>query len=366
MGIDATGSSSIQKLTSAYKTDDSQKAEKEDYLGREDFLTMLVAQLQNQDPLNPMEGSEFSAQLAQFSSLEQLINMNESLESMVTAFNDGSDIDVSDFIGKEVTGTVNSIEVSDGAFSGGYYDLAQTSDVMVTIYDEEGNTVKNLYPGQKEAGSHSINWDGTDNSGNQVIDGSYSYDVLANSGYGYVSAPMTVTGTVEAVTYQNGKPYLLVDGMLVDPDSLVQIKASDEEPAMSPLDYLGKEVSYSESVVAVEDGEVSGSGLTFYLSIPEDVLVQVFDASGNEVNNTEMSVDDVVSGKNEILWGGTDSDGNLVPDGIYSYKVTGSSGNVEISGTGEVSGIKYINGTQYLTLAGSGDIVRISSITGVN
>ncbi len=368
MGIDVTGSSSLQKLASAYKTDDSQKAEKEDYLGREDFLTMLVAQLQNQDPLNPMEGSDFSAQLAQFSSLEQLINMNESIESMVTAFNERSDTDVSAFIGKEVTGTVDSIEVSGGTFSGGYYNLAQTSDVMLTIYNEEGNTVRTLYPGQQGPGSHSISWDGTDNSGNQVADGSYSYDVLANNGYGYVSTPTTVTGTVEAVSYQNGKPYLLVDGMLVDPDSLLQVKASDtdDEPAMSALDYLGKEISYSESVVAVEGGVVSGGGLTFNLSVPEDVVLQLFDASGEEVNRIEISADNTLSGENRVPWSGMDSEGTQVSNGIYSYKVTSSSGSVEISGTGEVSGIRYLNGTQYLSLADSGDLVRISSITGVN
>lgn len=368
MGIDATGSSSLNKLASAYQTKDSEKAEKEDYLGREDFLTMLVAQLQNQDPLNPMEGSDFSAQLAQFSSLEQLINMNTSLESMTEAFKSRSDIDVSGFIGKEVTGVVDSIEVSDGKFSGGHYKLAETSDVMITIYNADGHSVKTLYAGQKGEGSHAISWDGTDKSGEKVPDGSYSYEVLANNGYGYVNAPTTVSGVVEAVIYQNGKPYLQVDGMLLDPDSLVQMKASAEEAEtpMSPLDYLGKEINYSETVVGVEGGAVSGNGIKFNLASPEDVSLQVFDSSGNEVMQIDIPAEDIVSGDNSFSWNGMDSEGNPVSDGLYTYTVSGSSGSADISGTGEVSGIKYINGTQYLTLADSGDLVRISSITGVN
>ena len=79
---DAIGNSSLAKLASSYKTNDTEKKAEEDYLGREAFLKMLVAQLQNQDPLNPMEGSDFSAQLAQFSSLEQMNNISQQMTSM--------------------------------------------------------------------------------------------------------------------------------------------------------------------------------------------------------------------------------------------------------------------------------------------
>ena len=82
MTISSTGNSSLDKITGSYQSSDTEKTSKEDALGRDAFLTMLVAQLQNQDPLNPMDGTDFSAQLAQFSQLEQLINLNDSMDNL--------------------------------------------------------------------------------------------------------------------------------------------------------------------------------------------------------------------------------------------------------------------------------------------
>lgn len=82
MAINATGNSSLDALSSSYKSTVTENDE--DVLGRDAFLTMLVAQLKNQDPLNPMEGSDFSAQLAQFSQLEQLMSLNDTMEALQT------------------------------------------------------------------------------------------------------------------------------------------------------------------------------------------------------------------------------------------------------------------------------------------
>ncbi len=107
----STGNSSLDQIANSYKSSDSQKADKEDALGRDTFLTMMVAQLQNQDPLNPMEGSDFSAQLAQFSQLEQLINLNVSMENLSTSFGEESEGDIISYIGKQVTGNVDIMNV---------------------------------------------------------------------------------------------------------------------------------------------------------------------------------------------------------------------------------------------------------------
>ena len=370
MTIDATGSSSLQKLASAYKSTDTEEKDKEDYLGREDFLTMLVAQLQNQDPLNPMEGSDFSAQLAQFSSLEQLLNLNESMDGMAAAFESGSDIDVSGLIGKEITGVVDSIDVTSGAPSNGFYQLPNSSDVMVSIYNSEGHTVKTLYPGQQGPGDYNINWDGTDYQGNIVGDGSYSYEVVANSGNGFVSLPTTISGLVEGISYQNGKPYLMVDGFPVNPASLMSVSEpspDSEEPApMSTLDYLGKDITYSDHIMAVEGEKITGNGIRFNLDAQEDVLIQIFDSNGNEIKQLEIPAENSTAGENVVDWDGTDTAFNKVPDDIYSYTVTSSSGNVQMLDSGEVTGIKHFNGVQYLVVGDHGDIVTLSSITGVN
>ena len=367
MAIEATGNSSLQKLASTYKATDKETEEKEDYLGREDFLTMLVAQLQNQDPLNPMEGSDFSAQLAQFSQLEQLVNLNDGMEKMTAAFEESSQIDVTGYVGKEVTGRVDTIEVTSGAATSGYYELTETSDIMVTIYNEEGNPIQTLYPGQKGPGEYSIEWDGKDYQGNVVEDGAYTYDVMANNGEGFASLSTTKTGTVDGIIYQGGQPYLMVDGLPINPESIVSVSTPEpKETPMSPLDYLGQNISYSDHILAVDGENITGEGIRFELETQENTVIQIFDADGNEVNRLEIPAESTVTGENVVQWEGTDSAGNSVSDGIYSYAVTSESGNVQLVNSGEVTGIKYINDTQYLVVGDHGDIVSLSSITGVN
>ncbi len=364
----AGGNSSLAKLASSYKSSDTEKKAEEDYLGREAFLKMLVAQLQNQDPLNPMEGSDFSAQLAQFSSLEQLINVNKSIQSMADAFAKSSETDATAFIGKEVTGNANSMEVSAGTPSGGYYTLANQAEVMVTISNSEGHVVKTIYPGQQTPGEYTLNWDGTDNGGNVVADGSYTYQVLANRGSGYTALPTTITGKVEGISYQNGKAYLDIGGVLLSPDAVVKVASgkTDIDNSMTALDYLGKDISYSGHVFAVEGEKISGSNIKFNLESQENVIIEIFDSKGNVVNSFNLSADNTVTGENVINWNGTDSSGNPVADGIYSYTVTSESGKAKVEESGEVSGIKYINGSQYLVAGVDGDLVTISSITGIN
>ncbi|HKK90852.1 MAG TPA: flagellar hook assembly protein FlgD, partial [Desulfobacteraceae bacterium] len=158
MTIESAQNKTMDRLSGSYQPRETEK--EEDALGRENFLTMLVAQMENQDPLNPMEGSDFSAQLAQFSSLEQLMNLNKTMESMQTAFSSSSEPDVTGMVGKEVTGDVDSVEVVDSKPFGGSYTMTGTGEVMVEIFDSEGNQVRSLYPGQKNPGNYNINWDG--------------------------------------------------------------------------------------------------------------------------------------------------------------------------------------------------------------
>jgi flagellar basal-body rod modification protein FlgD len=126
MTISSSQNSSLEKITSSYQSNEKEKAEKEDALGQDAFLTMLVAQLQNQDPLNPMDGTDFSAQLAQFSQLEQLISLNDSMADLAKAYDTNSEGDVVGYIGKQVTGNVDVMNVDEGTVSGGFYSLSLT------------------------------------------------------------------------------------------------------------------------------------------------------------------------------------------------------------------------------------------------
>ncbi|MFO7748843.1 MAG: FlgD immunoglobulin-like domain containing protein [Desulfobacteraceae bacterium] len=366
MTIESAQNKTMDRLSSSYQPRETEK--EEEALGRENFLTMLVAQLENQDPLNPMEGSDFSAQLAQFSSLEQLMNLNETMENMATAFTNSSEADVTNLVGKEVTGEVDAIEVADGQSFGGAYTITEPGDVMVEIYDAEGNEVRSLYPGQKTSGSYNLNWDGRNNSGDMVEDGSYKYKVLVNSGSGFAEMPTTVTGTVDSVVYNEGKAYLRVNDTLVNPESLVQISAGaqTEEAPASITDYLGKEITSSRSIASVKGGNVSGKACSFELENQEDVIVSLFNQTGDEVRSIPLLADETTAGTNTVEWDGKDNAGSLVEEGLYLYSVSTAAGEIATAASGEVSGIEYINGEKYLVLKESGMLTDLSSVTGVN
>lgn len=366
MAVTSTTDSVLNNISSSYQSSETATTETEDALGRDTFLTMLVAQLQNQDPLNPMEGTDFSAQLAQFSQLEQLINLNDSMDNLANAYADNSDNDMVGYIGKQVTGDVDVMNVEQGSVSGGFYHLDAPAEIMITITDEAGKTIKTLYEGQQSTGSHIISWDGTDSGGNAVTDGSYEYTVLANTGYGYARIPSSVTGKVEGITYQNDKPYLVVQGILLDPNSVTAVQdlyATDESTSsQTALDYLGRSITSSSPLVLVADGAVSGGDLSFHLELPQAVELKIFDAAGVPVKTFTLTSDETAAGENQVTWNGVADSGYQVSDGLYFYSV--DPGNTPVAE--EVTGIKYVNGGQYLVMGDSGRLVALSAITGVN
>ncbi len=220
-------SDAIDILRSQY----ADKVDEEDPLGREAFMTMLVAQLKHQDPLNPMDGTDFSAQLAQFTSLEQSMNMNESLEEMLGIMNGQNNVANSlDYVGKVVTGESTSIEVEGGVANGGYFTLNETGDAYVTIYNSYGESVKSLYMGSNDPGSYIIDWDGTDDAGQMVNDGSYSYEVFTKTSQGVMMPLETkLTGEVTGIEYIGGKSFLVIGGVLVDPDTVSKVESVTAE-----------------------------------------------------------------------------------------------------------------------------------------
>ncbi len=366
MTLASTGNTSLNTLTNSYTPRDTKKKDKA--LGREDFLTMMMAQLQNQDPLNPMDGTDYSAQLAQFSSLEQLINLNDTMGTLKSSLDKGNQSDVTSLLGKEATGNVDSIELANGKAAGGVYNMTAPGDVMITIYDSDGNEVRSLYPGQQDPGNYNIQWDGTDNGGNKVDDGSYKFTVMANTGYGFEKVSTTVTGKIDSIVYNNGKAYLSIKGALVDPKSLVQISnpSDTKNTNASITDYLGKQITTSNPLASVENGSVSGNVCSFNLDAKKDIVVEIHNSQGDVVKSINIPAANTSQGTNTIDWDGTDNSGNPVPDGLYSYSVGSAAGAVEQSISGEVSGIKNINGNQYLVLNNSGILTGLSSIVGVN
>jgi len=193
-------------------------------LGRDDFLILLVAQLKHQDPLNPLDGTDFTAQLAQFSSLEQLFTANDRLTDISESMDLQKTGDVLDYIGKTVKTTDNTILVENGETAPGVYNLEDKADVTVFILNADGLEVRRIYAGWQNAGEHDLVWDGRDNDGRMVDDGMYTFELEARDKEGFVVPYNTyLTGEVTGVTYERGMPYLMVGNNLVSPSSVVEV-----------------------------------------------------------------------------------------------------------------------------------------------
>lgn len=207
---------------------DDEKTVKKDSLGKEAFLTMMVAQLKNQDPLNPMEGTDFTAQLAQFSSLEQQITMNTNLSSILESLNTASANDnLFDYMGKSIVSDGNPVTLAGGeVVSGGVFELKEPANITVVVYDSTGTAVRRMSSGTEriEAGVYNIEWDGKNDGGYTVQDGEYTYKVKAlNARNQYTDVATETKGTVSGITSYYGKSYLMVDGQRVDPDSVESV-----------------------------------------------------------------------------------------------------------------------------------------------
>lgn len=183
---------------------------------KDDFLKLLVTQLQNQDPLNPADNQEFSAQLAQFSSLEQLTEMNETLSSNLSSTKQlGQLINNSvaaGFIGKDIRAVGNQVFYDGENDATLQFHLeAASSETTVHVYDSTGEEILSLDLGGRPAGQTDLNWDGVDSEGNQRSSGIFYFEVEATDSEGEALNTTTfMTGQVTGVRYVDNQAYLLM------------------------------------------------------------------------------------------------------------------------------------------------------------
>ncbi len=199
-------------------------------VGKEDFLKLLVTQLQYQDPLNPAESTEFTAQLAQFSSLEQLTNVNKNLEYLQLYQASINNAQAVGFIGKTVSASGNSINVSDGVSEGINFELSEdAANVTISIYDGSGELAGTIEAGELGEGTQSIAWNAKDPDGNTVSDGDYTFEVAAVDSEGNEVEVSTFTKvTITGVTFEDGTAYLLAGGRKIAIGDIKEVYGSSE------------------------------------------------------------------------------------------------------------------------------------------
>lgn len=159
------------------------KKKEEAVMGKEDFLKLLVTQLKNQDPLNPDDPTEFTAQLAQFSSLEQLFTLNESVNNLVTSTNNSDRLSTLSTIGKEVAYTSSSFSFDGSPVEVGYQLDGPATEVTLEL-QLNGVTQASIKGTELAKGNHYIAWDGLLKNGSKAPSGNYKIVVSAKAGEG--------------------------------------------------------------------------------------------------------------------------------------------------------------------------------------
>jgi len=202
-------------------------------VGKDDFLKLFVSKLQNQDPLKPMDDQAFIAQLAQFSSLEQLKNMNDNLSQSINwdVLNNQTvnNSVAAQIIGKEVVANLSDLALDDENTPKISYELSESaSDVQIDVLDANGDTVRSVKLENVASGRNSFVWDGKNDAGDRLPPGSYSVEVSATNANGVDLSPlMSITGIVQGVVYRGGVAYLKIDGAEVALGDVREINVDD-------------------------------------------------------------------------------------------------------------------------------------------
>ncbi len=186
----------------------------ENTLGKDEFLNLLVTQLQYQDPLNPMDSTDFTAQLAQFSSLEQLSNLNGKFDQLARSQEALNNTQAVSYIGRSILAEGNTVDFDGEQPVACHFDLDDPSaETYVNVYDATGAFVRSFDAGPMALGARRAAWDGRDQNGNMLSAGTYYFEVAAVDGEGAsVNAHQMATGTVTGVTYEDGDAYVVAGG----------------------------------------------------------------------------------------------------------------------------------------------------------
>ncbi len=216
-GVSSTGNSSLYSSSTR-----SESPLKE--LDKNAFLQLLVAELQNQNPLEPMNNQDFINQMAQFTTMEQMNNMSTSLQNFLETMKSTSKIEAASAVGKYAVVEVNDIVLEKGKATNVLFSVETPGNVEITIKDEDGKMVLTEEIGYLEEGLHSYVWGGRDKAGTLKPDGAYTYELSVTDNKGVKTAFGGVEGgIVQAVNFSGDKIYVMIDGIKHPFDSIIEV-----------------------------------------------------------------------------------------------------------------------------------------------
>jgi flagellar basal-body rod modification protein FlgD len=220
-----TSASSGTSSTTTQTGDDALASLSGDYTN---FLTLLTAQLKNQDPLSPMDATQFTQQLVQFSAVEQQINGNKKLDQLIGLQSTANAYGAVGFVGTTIAADSADVPLQNGK-SKFDYTIDKTGAATLKILDASGNIVM-LKQVDGQVGTHPVEWDGTDYFGNQLPDGKYTVAVSVtdpNTGKA-TDAAITSYGKVDQAVIADGKVFLKMGDVSVPLEDVIRISKPTE------------------------------------------------------------------------------------------------------------------------------------------
>jgi flagellar basal-body rod modification protein FlgD len=222
--MDIPSSLSIDNRLAALNADHTRA---NDQLGRDSFLNLLVTQLENQDPLSPLQDHEFVAQLATFSSLEQLESINSGMQASLLMSQSVNNSLATNLIGKEVLAEGGEVTLGEDDEPSFQLELDRDAAVTVEIRDATGTPVRHLDLGLTSGGASTVRWDGDTDTGGRAAPGKYTISITAIDEAGQaVAASAKVRALVEAVRFMDGTGYLVVNGTTIPLSSVQEVLAA--------------------------------------------------------------------------------------------------------------------------------------------
>jgi len=204
-------------------------------LGKDDFLQLMITKLQHQDPLSPMEDADFIAQLAQFSTLEQMNNISEGIATSnqwdFLQMQSLNNVMASGLIGKEVTADFSGVYLDGTNQPVVSYTLTKpAAELEFEVRDEAGNLITTLTAEDVDYGAGSIKWNGKDTLGNRAPEGYYTIRARATEASGATFTPsLQLTGIVSTITYRDGAAFVMIDGTEVSLGDIRSVGQPGEE-----------------------------------------------------------------------------------------------------------------------------------------
>lgn len=184
------------------------------------FMTLLMAQLKNQDPLNPTDANQMTAQLSQISTASGIEKLNATMEALLASYTGAQNMQAAAIIGKTILTAGNGMVLGENGGLGGVDLEADAERVTVTIKDAKGHTVQTMELGSMPAGFNSFVWDGMNAQGEALAPGNYRFSVSASAGGKDIKANTLESGTVNAVT-------MAKDGVLLELPNNKSVAYSD-------------------------------------------------------------------------------------------------------------------------------------------